>query len=332
MGSCIVELGNEPSLLSGAGAPKLGSAWYGYIAGGTSSYNIGLWDSGANIDPTACEAWYGAPFLDYFCKELETLDTLGLPLVGPTFTCVDIAAELASFDEAVLAARVKWIDLARAKGPLTFGANLYYNAFDTVNATGEVQKYVWPSFGPVEYADVAINGFDGRGAKSDDHQCAKWKLSQINIPERGINPKNVVIVEAGLQPYWMGMSDSPSTTHETVGPQKASYPWDLQTVGQANIKLLDSLRTLSKGRTILFTVSDAVSSYTGANERQRFGVFTSDINFSDRVVPNDQVTYSASLAWAMRAGLPLTDGPENLPLTGTYWGDQFLAGDSERVP
>lgn len=356
---CILELGNEPAI-GGAGAPPSGSSFYTDFTPLSYTTNLGRWDNASDVTGSPA-ATKGATYIEFLSREIKQLNALddgfkGWLCVAPTFAGAKLAVigspasldcELGSFDRANSAGE-KWVDLVQQKNRLMLGLNCYYSAFDALSTGVHPELYVWPSLGPVEYADIAVNGFDYRGAKSGDEACIVAKIAMIRGTFRSLTSSNlvqnrlakfpIVISEAGVANWRMGMTDTPSTN--SVGSMDANYYVNDQVVGQAQLAYLDLLRELDVQSVIHFTASDAVvGSYsTGINWKERYGLFTNvvdkDIDYTlSTFLP--KTTYSAILPWVGRAALAQTSSDDNnFPNAskGAFWGLGFEKGDYENVP
>ncbi|HMS53981.1 MAG TPA: hypothetical protein PKA27_01150 [Fimbriimonadaceae bacterium] len=324
----ILELGNEPAI-GGAGAPPLNDAFYStfgldYATGNTA--DEGLWD--AQSDLTGGNVYDGAAYLEFFTIELSEMDLMGLPCVSPAFTAKKLSVELSSFDQAATTGD-NWIDLVRANNTLSYGLNCYYNAFDLETTGIHPELYVWPTLGPVEYAEMAVDGFDHRGVDSGDSQCIHYKMKLLRANTR-INNNVVTITEAGVHSRFLGMTDDKA--NYGVGSRDANYFLNYEIVGQARLAYLDKLRGLDVNHVIHFTVSDTFTDYTvgAGNWKEIYGEIRGDIQID--VLPTlVQRTYLSAMAWAKRAGLPETsrDPLITRQSKGSFWNKGVRHGDKE---
>lgn len=329
-----LELGNE-SAIGGAGAPPFNDPYYSaflldYVTGTTA--DEGLWElpSDFGVGYTG-QAYDGAAFLEFFTIELAQLDLLGLPCVGPAFTAKKLSVELSSFDQAATTGD-NWIDLVRANNMLSYGLNCYYNAFDLETTGIHPELYVWPTLGPVEYAEMAIDGFDHRGIDSGDSQCIQYKINLLRGNAR-INNNVVTITEAGVHTRFLGMADDKTTY--PVGSRDANYYLNYEIVGQARLAYLDKLRELEVDRVIHFTVSDTFTTYSNPTFssgpwKEVYGEIRGDIQID--VLPTlVNRTYMSAMAWAKRFGLPETsrDPLVTFGNKGAFWNKGVRKGDDE---
>lgn len=314
----FLDLWNEPAI-GGAGAPPDGTFYTN--AGMTYSTSIGKWDASADYSGFATNE--GAPFIEFFTRELEGLDFKGMTCVSPTFTAISISTELSTFDVAATNGK-KWIDVCRTNpgfSNLIFGINCYYNAFSLGTTGIEPEFYVEANLGPVEYAEMAVYGNDYRGADSGDGQCIARKIALLRANAR-IARNKIAIVEAGVQPTYMGMKDSSTPS---VGSMSFNYSVNLQTVGQAQLEFLDLLLEQDIVFVGHFTITNVSTAFT-----QFYGFLRSEADISP--IPNapDQRQTAVYVAWARRFGLPLTalvSGDY-----GVFFGTDIKKGDSEVLP
>ncbi|MFN8219204.1 MAG: hypothetical protein U0S12_03615 [Fimbriimonadales bacterium] len=358
---CILELGNEPAI-GGAGAPPSGSTFYTDFTPLSYTTNLGRWDNASDVTGSPA-ATKGATYIEFLSREIKQLNALddgfkGWLCVAPTFAGARLAVigspasldcELGSFDRANSAGE-KWVDLVQQKNRLILGLNCYYSAFDALSTGVHPELYVWPSLGPVEYADIAVNGFDYRGLKSGDEACIVAKIAMIRGTFRNLTSSNlvqnrlakfpIVISEAGVANWRMGMTDTPSSGSPPtpVGSMDANYYVNDQIVGEAQLAYLDALRGLDVEHVIHFTTSDAVSGYSGTNWKERYGLFLfdidKDVDYSTSPFLQAVKTYSAMLPWLRRAELAQTTSDTSITNAnkGAFWGLGFQKGDSEEVP
>lgn len=320
---CFIELGNEPAIGS-SGAPTNdtmidnGPAFYA-LFGITYSTSIGKWDSGY---PAPADDYKGATIIASLTYEAQNLDFRGLRCIAPTFASEVLSVELGS--DGFHPAGSGWVEEVRKKTELIFAINLYYSVFDQGSATYSALNYVWPTCGPHRYARIALSGWDGRGAKSQDRSCVEYKLALLRA-NATIGNSRIVCAEAGINYLDLGM-DEPgmSTTTRT-----ASYFINYRRNAEATLAYLDGLRRLGFEWVTLFTVSNATDQSGTPN--QAYGVFA--FLMSNEDIPDLQldVTYTGALVWAARAGLPQTSLDLNVLNTskGNYWLKQFKKGASE---
>lgn len=220
-------------------------------------------------------------------------------------------------------------------GPL----NCYHDTFDQNSGGVHPQLYVWPTLGPMEYADLALNGFDGEGARGDDGLCIKKKLAELRKPvdiggsvfKDIIGGSPIVLTEAGVHYRYMGMTDDQA--NESVGDRDAAYFVNYQVVGQATLAYLDALRELDVPWVTHYTVADPISSYAGSTAwRDRFGVMQGDISDASKAALQSEVVYSGAIPWALRSGLGTTDRSITANSQGTYWNKKFVRGLDENIP
>lgn len=326
----ILELYNEPAV-GGAGAPPPDGGGDTFYATSGIDYatSIGLWDSEGDYDPS-WDPEDGASFIEYFSTEMFYLETRGLRCIAPTFAAKDLENELATMD-TVPVMGLLWYDTVRVKSPLLFGLNSYYNAFSDGTAVLNQDQFVWPTIGPVRYAGMAVFGRDRRGLKSNDPQCALARIALLRTsPIIGMTP--IVIVEAGVTPRFLGMTDLPDT--QVIGDRDQTYFVNFQVVAEATLAYLDGLLGHSGAPWVIhFSASDAITTYSGTFWKELWGFFLSTATIGAIPSPASQLTYSASLPWLRRAGLPTTSPDATLPHAdrGSFWGHDFERGEDENV-
>lgn len=336
----VIELGNEAAI-GGAGAPASGSDFYTTF-GLSFTTDKGLWDAPADVSGSP-PITAGATFLDYFTVEAGYMEfPVRLRCIGPIFAANRLVPQGGSVSETTSYWRSvggdNWIDIYRQKCDLIWGLNCYYDTFDQNTGGAHPQLYVWPTLGPMEYADLALNGFDGEGARGDDGLCIKLKLARLRKPvevsmgvfKNFIGDSPIVITEAGVHYRYMGMTDDPST--QSVGDRDASYFVNYQVVGQATLAYLDALRELDVPWVTFYTVADPISEYSGNGWRDRFGIMQGDITDASRPDIQSEFVYSGAIPWALRSGLGTTDRSISVNDQGTYWNKKFVKGADENVP
>ncbi|HMS56580.1 MAG TPA: hypothetical protein PKA27_14395 [Fimbriimonadaceae bacterium] len=337
----IIEFGNELAI-GGAGAPESGSSFYTNF-GLSFTTHKGLWDAPADIgSPPAVTN--GATALQYLTKEAGyVVFPVRLQCIAPIFAANRLVPQSGSVSETTSYWRSvsgeNWIDLLRAKCDLIWGLNCYYDTFDQNTGGVHPQLYVWPTLGPMEYADIALNGFDGEGARGDDGLCIKKKIANLRAPvevstgvfKDFIGGSPIVLTEAGVHYRYMGMTDD--QTNESVGDRDAAYFVNYQVVGQATLAYLDALRELDVPWVTHYTVADPISSYAGSTAwRERFGIMQGNISDASKPALQSDAVYSGAIPWAHRSGLGTTDRTVSLSDQGTYWNKEFVTGVDENVP
>lgn len=337
----IVEFGNELAI-GGAGGPPSGSTFY--TASGLSfTTDKGLWDAPADVTGSLTTT-QGATGLAFLTKEAGYIAfPMRLQCIAPIFAANRLVPQSGSVSETTSYWRSvggeNWIDILRAKCDLIWGLNCYYDTFDQNTGGVHPQLYVWPTLGPMEYADLALNGFDGEGAKGDDGLCIKKKIANLRAPvevstgvfKNFIGGSPIVLTEAGVHYRYMGMTDDPST--QSVGDRDASYFVNYQVVGQATLAYLDALRELDVPWVTHYTVADPISSYASSTAwRDRFGIMQGNITDASRPALQSEFVYSGAIPWALRSGLGTTDRSIAANDQGTYWNKEFVKGADENVP
>ncbi|HMS55474.1 MAG TPA: hypothetical protein PKA27_08745 [Fimbriimonadaceae bacterium] len=317
-----IGIGNEPAIGS-AGAPVSGSAFYTTF-GITYSTSIGKWDkftAGAN-------AAKGCSFIEFLTKEVDLLDFHGLRVIAPTFASEALSVELGTdgFDQDWTTG-YNWIDVVRKKTELIYAINLYYEVFDNNIGGTHAFNYVWPTCGPVRFARVALDGFDGRGYKSQDTVCVKKKLELLRAEPR-IGDSRIVVTEAGVNYLILGQ-DAPGTS--TTPTRTASYFINYKRTMEATLAYLDSLRELDQEflHVTWYTITNATED---SDLDQRYGVFSYEMSNANSPSLQLLKTYTGAQVWARRAGLPTTSldlTPAYTPEKGNYWHKEFLKGDDE---
>lgn len=292
----------------------------------TYATSIGKWDIAGDYSSFAPSE--GAAWLEYFTREVEGLDFLGMRVVSPTFTAIDLDEELATFDRAATNGK-KWIDVVRANDgfvELIFGINCYYEGFDKRTTGLHPELYAAPNLGPVEFAEMALYGDDYRGAKSGDGQCILRKLAKLREEPR-IGRSRIGICESGVNPLQMGMagdSGSPS-----LGDMSFYYFVNFQKVGEAQLMVWDGLRQQDLAFVCHFSLTNVSSAWS-----QFYGLYKYDIDVS--IPPTLQVekTFATWLAWAKREGLPLSvivdnTNPPPSDVGGAFYQRTLKKGDYE---
>lgn len=332
---CHIELWNEPSV-GGAGAPDPDSDpdFYGTDpdnSGIVYSTSIGLWDSPSEATNLTTYPWLGASFLEFFTKECDGLETLGLPCVSPSFTCKHLFEEpdwggpfeLETFDRDV--DDQNWINLIRSRSCLSFGLSCYYSTCVVGTSGCTEELYIWPSLGPKRYAETAVWGYDGDGAFGLDINCMAIKIAALRAHPR-IAGAQIIVNEAGIKPAFMAMTDEPETN--VVGSMAQNYWENYQSLGAATLAYMDELAKLGTVREIQFTVTN-----TDGGWGSRFGIFADTLelfNGGGLVNYTFSQTFSSALAYARRAGLPLTGVA--LAYGAAFWGTSLVAGEEEKLP
>lgn len=339
---CFIELGNEPAV-GGSGAPPPGDTFYttfGLTYTTTNDTAVGLWDKATDL--TGASATDGAAYLEFFTVELGFMDLKGLRCIAPSFAAKrmyaasGVYAELNSFDRAT-ATGDKWIDLVREKNELIFSINCYYNTFDLLTTGIHPEQYCWPTCGPIDYAEMAVFGFDGRGVKSGDSQCILYKVNQIRDKAKSrIGDSPLIVGEAGVHYRFMGMTDDPATgpVAGTGVARDPNYYVNMDLVGDAELEYLDRLRDSGFTYVIHFSVSDAITNYSATDAwKEIYGIFRLDSSISGIPTLQMEQSYSKAIAWARRYGLPTTGGTSIATSNkGAFWGKRFEKGDNENVP
>lgn len=197
------------------------------------------------------------------------------------------------------------------------------------NNTGGTHAFntIWPTCGPVRFARVALDGFDGRGYKSQDIVCVKKKLALLREEPR-IGNTRIIVTEAGVNFLSLGQ-DAPGTDSRT---RTASYFINYKRTMEATLAYLDALRELGNEflHVTWFTVSNATDEDESAD--QAYGVFSYHMSNADLPTLQTLKTYTGAQPWARRSGLPTTSldlTPASTPNKGNYWHKDFLKGDDE---
>lgn len=321
----FIGIGNEPAIGS-AGAPEEGNDFYSTF-GITYSASIGKWDNfDASGDPTL-----GCSYIEFLTKEVMALDFHGLRVIAPTFASEALSVELGvnGFDQTFTIGGdpISWIDEVRKKTELIYAINLYYEVFDQNIGGTHAFNYIWPTCGPMRFARVALNGFDGRGYKSQDTVCVKKKLAMLREGPR-IENARIIVTEAGVNYLSLGQ-DAPGTDSRT---RTASYFINYKRTMESTLAYLDALRELDSEflHVTWFTISNASVELTSPD--QEYGVFS--YGMSNASLPSLETlrTYTGAQPWAKRSGLPTTSldlTPEYTPEKGNYWHKEFIKGDDE---
>ncbi|HMS55589.1 MAG TPA: hypothetical protein PKA27_09340 [Fimbriimonadaceae bacterium] len=318
----FIGIGNEPAIGS-AGAPEEGNDFYSTFSI-TYSASIGKWDNfDASGDPTL-----GCSYIEFLTKEVDLLDFHGLRVIAPTFASEALSVELGAdgFDQDWTLG-YNWIDVVRKKTELIYAINLYYEVFDNNTGGTHAFNYIWPTCGPLRFARVALDGFDGRGYKSQDTVCVKKKLDLLRANDR-IGNTRIIVTEAGVNYLSLGQ-DAPGTDSRS---RTASYFINFKRTMEATLAYLDALRELDQEflHVTWFTVSNATDEVTAPD--QEYGVFSYGMTNKDLPVLQTLATYTGAQVWARRSGLPTTSldlTPAYTPEKGNYWHKEFIKGDSE---
>lgn len=206
--------------------------------------------------------------------------------------------------------------------------NLSHNVYDQNTGGTHAFNYIWPTCGPQRFARVALNGFDGRGAKSQDTVCVKYKLQFLREHKRIVLSK-VVVTEAGINYKSLGQ-DAPGTS--TTPTRTPSYFINYKRTMEATLAYLDGLRELDNefAWVTWFTISNATDEVAAPD--QEYGVFSFGMTNKDLPTLQTEATYTGAQVWARRSGLPTTSldlTPAYTPEKGNYWHKEFIKGDSE---